>query len=642
MIRFLIAAMTTATFVVPLQVRSQPDPGLPLNPVVVEMIGEVSPDTLFSNLERLVGFETRHTNSDTISDERGIGAARRFILSRFQQYAGDPGTVDLQPSYFIFEATACGRTGEHRNVLATLPGAETPDRNFLVMGHIDSRNADNCDSAGVANGANDDCSGTVVAMEMARVVSRYQLESTLILMPVTGEEQGLLGSEAYAEFALDQGMRIDAVLTNDIVGNVEGCADPNCPPGEPVIIDSMSVRHFSGDPDDGPSRQLARYMNMQALRYMQDFTVDLIPALDRPGRGGDHISFYDRGFAAVRFTEANEMGVGDGSSGRQHNVYDTISALNTNKGYIANIARLSIAGFASLALAPVKPDGLDAFDGGDGESAYLTWSVSHTEPDFAGYLVAMRDPDSVYYSELFNAGPAGDYLVTGRTPEAPVLFSVAAYDSSGNISLFTDEISISPSSVPRAPQGADATSGQADVVINWEPNTELDVIRYLIFRSESRTSGFSLYDSVAVPGASFMDDGLTSHVIYYYQIRALDSDGLESPPSATAGGRLVTHDLGLLVVDGTSDGSGTALGPTDAMVDDRYRSLLSSFSIGGDYDVADSTVLGYRLYDGDLAPYSTVLWHTDVRGSSPLRSDTSSLRKYLDHGGQLVISGWKL
>ncbi|MDH4068851.1 MAG: M28 family peptidase [Ignavibacteria bacterium] len=178
---------------------SQPVPGLPIDPSIQEMMSQVSADTLFSNLTRLVGFETRHTNSDTVSDAEGIGAARRFVFGQFQNYASDPAVVELQPSYFTFEATVCGLTGEHRNILATLPGAEWPERHFIVMGHIDGRNQDNCDAVGSANGANDDCSGTVVAMEMARVMSRFAMESTVILMPVTGEKQGLFQEDGVSQ-----------------------------------------------------------------------------------------------------------------------------------------------------------------------------------------------------------------------------------------------------------------------------------------------------------------------------------------------------------------------------------------------------------------------------------------------------------
>ena len=622
--------------------RNEHTAGLPLDPAVQAMIDSVSADTLFTNLQTLVGFHTRHTNSDTTSNVVGIGAARRWIRGQFQGYASNLATVDLLPSYFTFTESVCGITGEHRNVLATIPGVLTPDRHFIAMGHFDSRNEDNCDAAGYAPGANDDCSGTVVAMEMARVMSKFALESTMILMPVTGEEQGLYGSEAYADFALLQGMRIDGVLTNDIVANVEGCVDPDCPPGEPVIVDSMSVRHFSGDPEDGISRQLARYMKLQAERYVPDFTINLVEALDRPGRGGDHIPFYDRGFAAVRFTEAHESGNGSGTTGRQHNMFDTISTINTNKGYMANIVRISVAGFASLTFAPETPEGLTAFDVGNGQSVFLTWPLTQGEPDFAGYMIAQRNADSAYYEALFDIGLVNEHTVAGLTENQDVYFSLAAYDSGGNLSIFSEEVLMTPSSLPTAPSNVDATSRPADVAITWDPNSELDIASYRIYRSTMRNSGFVLYDSVSVPTTSYSDAGLVSQTLYYYQLRAVDNDGNEGSPSLTVSGQLATHDRGILVVDNTRDGSGVPNLPTDAMVDDQYLLLLSDFAIGGHYDIVDSAAASISISDADMAAFSTLVWHTDVRGSAPMYQDTSDLRKYMENGGRLLISGWRL
>ena len=616
--------------------------GLPLDPRIQSMIAAVSSDTMISNLSTLVGFHTRHTNSDTVSNTIGIGAARRWVYSQFLSYATNPSTVELLPSYFTFSASVCGLTGEHRNIVATLPGTETPERNFIVMGHIDSRNVDNCDNSGYAPGANDDGSGTAVAMEMARVMGAYALESTLILMPVTGEEQGLVGSEAFADFAIQQGMRIDGVLTNDIVSNIEGCVDPTCPPGEPVLVDSMSVRHFSGTPDNGISRQLSRYMKLQGARYRPEMLVNLVAALDRPGRGGDHIPFYDRGFAAVRFTEPHESGDGSGGNGRQHNMEDTISSINTNKGYMAEVAKLSIAGFASLALGPATPEGLQAFDVGDGESISLLWPLVQTEPDFSGYMVAERNPDSLYYEAFYDPGMANQITVGGLVTDEERYFSLAAYDSAGNLSLFSVEVGITPSTLPRMVQNLGSTSRSSDVELSWDPAVELDVTRYRVYRSANRYSGFLLYDSVAVPLTEYVDAAISPHVLYFYQVTSVDVDGNESPASEVVAGRQVTHDLGILVVDDTRDGAGTVLFPTDAQVDDYYAGLLGGFIIGGHFDAADSASFNFGISDADMAAYSTVFWHSDVRGSEPMYQDTSALRKYLQQGGRLLVSGWKL
>jgi hypothetical protein len=309
---------------------------------------------------------------------------------------------------------------------------------------------------------------------------------------------------------------------------------------------------------------------------------------------------------------------------------------------MANIARISIAGFATLTLAPETPQGLSAFDGGDGQRAFLTWPLVQTEPDFAGYMIAQRNPDSAYYDALFDVGLVSEHTVTGLTENQDVYFSLAAYDSSGNLSIFSQEVLLTPSSLPRAPQNVDAMSRAADVAITWDPNSELDIAGYRIYRSTMRNTGFVLYDSTAAPTTEYSDNGLAPHTLYYYQVLAVDSSGNGSLPSAVVVGQLATHDMGILVVDDTRDGSGVPILPTDAMVDDQYLFLLRDFAIGGHYDIADSVAANISIADGDMASFSTVVWHTDVRGSAPMHQDTSDLRKYLQNGGQLVISGWRL
>jgi hypothetical protein len=257
-------------------------------------------------------------------------------------------------------------------------------------------------------------------------------------------------------------------------------------------------------------------------------------------------------------------------------------------------------------------------------------------------MVAVRNPDSLYYQVFVDAGNAGSYSATGLTPDEPVYFSIAAYDSAGNLSTFSEEVSFTPTVVPRMVENAEATSGVSNVLIAWDPSIELDVVKYRLYRSVSRGSGFVLHDSIAVPTTQYSDIALTAHVQYYYKLSAVDVDGNEGVFSTTISGQLVTHDLGILIVDGTRDGTGTVLSPTDAMVDDYYLSFLSSFTIGGHYDVADSVAVDWEMSDADLAAYSAVVWHTDVRGSTPIHSDTTALRKYLENGGRLFMRGWKL
>ncbi|MFQ6616273.1 MAG: M28 family peptidase [Fidelibacterota bacterium] len=425
---------------------------LPINPLVEEMVNKVSEEELLSNLTALVGFHTRHTSSDTTSPDTGIGAARDFIFAKFEEY-GHAGGGTMEASFFVFPATVCDVfNAAHKNVLATIPGTTWPERIFIASGHMDDRTVDRCDYTSFAPGANDDGSGTVVSMELARVLGQYteNFESTVILMTVTGEDEGLYGSRAYADWALENDLDIDGMITNDVVGNIEGCVDPACPPGEEVIIDSTSVRHFSGNPSTSTSRQLSRYMKLKGERYVTDvgWTINLIPSIDRPGRGGDHMPFYDNGYPAVRFTEPHEYGDGSGQNGRQHNEMDLVEFVNVP--YLARIVKTNIAGLAILAMAPDRPTGLQAEDSRTGSEIQLNWPRTNSESDFAGYRVAYRvtyPEESLFYDNILDVGNVNEYVLTGLRPNVPLYVSISAYDTSGNESIFSDEVLVTPTVV---------------------------------------------------------------------------------------------------------------------------------------------------------------------------------------------------
>ncbi|MEE8417575.1 MAG: M28 family peptidase, partial [candidate division Zixibacteria bacterium] len=472
-------------------------------------------------------------------------------------------------------------------------------------------------------------------------MSRYAFESTVNIMIVTGEDQGLYGSTAYAQWAVDQGMRIDAVITNDVVGNIEGCENPSCPPGDSVIIDSTSVRHFSGTPDTGISRQLSRYMKLKALEYVSDFTINLILARDRPGRSGDHVPFYNRGYAGVRFTEAHENGDGSGYNGRQHNEFDLISDMNTNAGYMANIAKINIAGIASLALAPETPGGLETSNVGDGSSVILSWPAEQSEPDFAGYRIAVRPEGRLFYTDIVDAGEENEYTLTGLTEGQMVYLSISAYDTDENESVFSEEISFTPAGVPLAPENLDATSEENGIQLDWVPNNEMDMELYGIYRMATGQGDPELISTVPHPVSEWYDDTISPHILYTYYVTAIDADQNESGFSNSVFGQLATHDNGIIIIDGTLDGSGGPLQPTDDEVDDYYDVIFSNFNIGGYWDIADSNSVGMRFSDAHLASFSVAVLHSD-RLNAQHQQDTTALRKYLDNGGSLFLSGWNL
>lgn len=389
------------------------------NPQIANIVSLISADSIRSYVETLANFHTRNTNSDTVSMTEGIGAARRWIFDRFKSISR-MANDRLQVSYHDFTDVICGGSGLHRNVIALLPGTVTPDIQIVVGGHYDSRTTDRCDDLSFAPGANDDGSGVAGVIELARVMSQYNFASTIVFAAFTGEEQGLFGSRHYATEANFAGDKIIAMITNDIIGNIEGGSG---------TIDSVRVRCFSDDPNESPHRQLARYAKMQGEAYLNNFTVEMILARDRPGRGGDHLAFYENGFTAIRFTEPED------NLTRQHNPNDLIDFMSFT--YCRKVVQINAALLANLAGAPQSPAGLEI------ESTLVDrFKISWEAQPGLEYILALRGAESSEYDTLIYAGQ--DSQIEISDIEHGTFASLAAIDNKNDESLFSNEILVRP------------------------------------------------------------------------------------------------------------------------------------------------------------------------------------------------------
>jgi hypothetical protein len=449
---------------------------LPPNPTVVALVEGVSVDSLRAVVETLAGFGTRHTNSDTLSTTSGIGAARRYVFDRLEAVGG--GALDV--AYVSFDTTLCARLGLHRNVIASLPGVSGPARTFLVSAHLDSRTIDPCHRFAAAPGANDDASGVALVIETARLLCSVTPDADVLFAAVTGEEQGLVGSRVLAGMLAAAKTRIDGMITNDIVGNVTGCANPACPVGEPVIVDSTSVRHFSRGPGTSVHRQLTRAMALAAMRYVPELGVTLVPMEDRPMRAGDHVPFADLGYPAARFTEANENGDGTGTNGHQHNADDLVELVDVN--YLARVTALNVAGFANLALAPESP-AVPALTPLGEEALLVSWPSVETVPDVAGYRVALRRAvaDTLFYFRIddagLDAGAVQAHVLEGVDETLAFYVSVSAYDTDGNESVFSTEAFLAP---VVAVQGAAGAPGVPHLELIGAPDAPRVRVRFAL------------------------------------------------------------------------------------------------------------------------------------------------------------------
>ena len=341
------------------------------DPQIEQMVKEVSPDSLRSYIKNLVAFGTRNTLSTQSNPSRGIGAARNWVLGRFNDMARQSGgrltamidTTTLQP-----DGKRIDRKVMLGNVVATLKGSDPADtRLFIISGHLDNMRTSPTDSIGDAPGADDDGSGTAAMMECARIMCKHSFPATLIFVAVSGEEQGLLGAAFMSEKAKKENWNIEAVLNNDIMGSNNS--------NETNIIENNKIRVFSeglpafeteknaanirslGLENDGKARQLARYVKETGERYIDNLQVILIYRNDRFLRGGDHTPYVQRGFAAVRFTEMNE------NYTRQHQDIRTENGINYGDltdhidfEYLRKNTGLNLCNLANLAKAPSSPD----------------------------------------------------------------------------------------------------------------------------------------------------------------------------------------------------------------------------------------------------------------------------------------------
>jgi hypothetical protein len=415
------------------------------DPEIQGALHSVSAQKIEADIEKLVSFGTRSTISPqdpaSIAAGQGVGAAREWIKSEFQRYSNDcGGCLEVKTDSFSqAPADRIPNTTEITNVYAVLKGTdpESAKRIFLVTGHYDSRNSDTFDVKNAAPGANDDASGTVVSLECARVLSKLKFPATIIFLTVAGEEQGLNGSKHFAEMAKQQGWNIEGVLNNDIVGGdrssqQDASAVRVFSEGLPVAAGDQQIRSIRslGGESDSSSRELARYVGEVSRTYAA-VRPQLIFRLDRYLRGGDHYSFNQQGFAAVRFTEFRE------DFNHQHQNIRTVGAVEygdvpkfVNFDYIARVAQLNAATLASLAAAPPPPANLRLATKNLENDSTLTWSPPARA---AGYEVLWRETSSPDWDHIESVGNVKQ--ATLKLSKDNVIFAVRALDAHGHRSL---------------------------------------------------------------------------------------------------------------------------------------------------------------------------------------------------------------
>ena len=448
-------------------------PDTRINPAVKQIVDAISEDRMAATLHKLESFGTRYVLSSQLDPAHGIGAAKRWIHDELQNYS-----PRLEVSYQDFSVKKGARQGqiirdvELSNVVALLPGTAQPDRYILVTAHYDSvalirkpytgedqtvaeavrQGVDEAEEREylrilppendrgpldfeatadqtIAPGVTDDGSGVAAVMELARVMSQYRFDKTLVFIAFSAEEVGLSGSQTYAAMAKKKGMRIEAVLNNDIIGSdVAGNGQSA----------TNVLRVFAGA-EESPARELGRYVKQAGERLVPSMHVEMVFRGDRFLRGGDHKPFANQGYAAVRLTSASE------NYANQHSIADTFE--NTSVSYAARVARIDGAAAAALALAPAPPELNWTWSSGpnkgghvplltrgkSGYDAVLHW-LPNTEPDLAGYSILIRSTTSPVWEREVWVGNVTTYTMPDVSID-DIVIGVKAVDKDGNASL---------------------------------------------------------------------------------------------------------------------------------------------------------------------------------------------------------------
>ena len=386
------------------------------DPVIEAMVKEVSSDSLKSYITKMVSFGTRNTLTSTTDKNRGIGAARNWVLSRFNSFAKQSNgrlSAIVDTTTYKADGRRVDRSINLGNIMATLKGGDPNDnRLFIISGHLDNMRGSPTDSIGDAPGANDDASGVAAVMECARIMSKSSFPATIIFVAVSGEEQGLLGAGYLAKKARSSNLNIEAVLNNDIMGSNNS--------NETNIIDNSKIRVFSeafavtdtgrkaltirqlGLENDGKARQLARYVKEIGERYVDNLQVIMIYRNDRFLRGGDHTPFVENNYAAVRFTEMNENYTHQHQNVRIEKgiQYGDLPEFMDFE-YLRKNTAMNLANLANLAKSPGMPDSVKIEVRRLSNMSYLTWQAPKAGTVKGYYLLLRETTSAVWQKKIF-------------------------------------------------------------------------------------------------------------------------------------------------------------------------------------------------------------------------------------------------
>jgi hypothetical protein len=563
--------------------RGYPRPAV-LDTFVQRLVNKVNQDSIRAQIQRLQDFRTRWSYTDSCR------ASEQYVYDYFTALGLD--SVTLDPYQYQ------GNTW--RNVIGTRLGRVNSRKVVIVCGHIDAVTYEGPDT--LAPGAEDNASGTVMALEAARILAGENLDLSVKFIAFTGEEQGLIGSQHYAQLMRSQNADILGVLNFDMI------AWPGGAFGVDIYCNQASL-------------PLAQFEDQIAGSY-----TSLAHRVTIGSYGSDQLSFHAQGY--------------EGTAGAEYgNYYPYYHTTGDTIGYLsmplaAEVAKMGVAALATLAASPASPDDFVLRDAGSGGALDAAWLPS-LHPDLAGYKLFWGTVSRTY-TDSVTLGRVTSHLISGLQNGTRYYATISAFDSLGHEGGRAPEQSAVPGAIPLAPSGLAAFPFYFGMRLTWQWNTERDLAGYNLYRSTTSGSNYLKLNTSVIPDTAYRDSSLLSDTTYYYVVTAVDTSQNESPYSTEAWGKPITLDHGILLVDETRNGTGVRGSPNDAQQDAFYHFMLQ----GTRYTDWDVTLQGPPSA-GDFGPYSTIVWHADDYQQQLVYRALQGLANYLSYGGRLWFVGWK-
>ena len=551
-----------------------------------------SVDSLFVReiIQELQDFQTRYFAAANYQD------VYEYLHDKFVEI----GFEEDEVSYLDYEFYNMPQ----KNVMATLTGSENPEEYILIGGHYDSIN-NSGDPMVSAPGADDNASAIAATMAVAKAYldNDIQPESSIIFAGFGTEEVGLVGSQVLAEHLADNNYNLKMMMNMDMVSN------NNRPQGEwRFFIDCF--------PEDTHLLQVAEDLTA-------DYTTLNHYVNTSPSANSDHYSFHSAGFPIIYFREFD-------FSPYYHSSDDVID--NCDIPFCTQISRLAAAQSFSIDKIPASVQNLEVIDPGSGTELNLSWESSDENDS---YVVAYGNTP-YNYTEITETTESSIQL-TGLENNNTYYIGVAIKDEEGNQGAWT-QVTAVPRLIPLTPQEFSIDSTDEEIQLNWVMNQEMDMSSYELMKRREDEDDFSLLDELETETTEFIDTDLETGFAYFYKIRAKDEDGNTSDWSEIVAGKLISLDHGILIIDDTPDGNGTVMAPSEVESDNFYQYV---FSGSGNYDEINAEDFeSVGLYN--FAEYSTVFWHMDnMNSTTKLSGAQADLKKFVDYGGNLLISGYK-